>query len=230
MAPVPGPCADGRFQTVNDVVPGSVVLVHGLWMHGLALMLHRRWLARSGFSASTFSYPSVRRDLDANSRSLSRYISRLPGRYIDIVAHSLGGLIVLNMLSRFSAPRVRRIVLMGSPCGGSHCASVLLGIPFVRRILGHSIRDASARTCWEVPASVEIGVISGTRSFGLGRVIPGLPYPNDGVVAAAETWLDGSRDAIALRVSHSEMLISKACAAQVASFLTNGRFSHVHHV
>jgi len=93
-------------------------------------------------------------------------------------------------------------------------------------IVGRSIRDSLARTHWEVPADVEVGVLSGSRSFGMGRLIPGLRQPNDGVVAVEETRLTGSRDAITLPVSHSEMLFSGACAIQIASFLNHGRFIH----
>lgn len=132
------------------------------------------------------------------------------GSAINLVAHSLGGLVVLNMLAQASAPRIRRIVLMGSPCGGSYCASVLLRIPLLAKIVGRSMRDASGRTHWDLPAGVEIGVLAGNRSFGLGRAICGLPCPNDGVVSIEETRLAGCSDAITLRVSHSEMLISKA--------------------
>ena len=210
----------------NGYSEETVVLVHGLWMHGIALFAQRYWLAQYGFVAKTFSYPSVRRTLDENSQLLARYLSGFSGSAINLVAHSLGGLVVLNMLAQASAPRIRRIVLMGSPCGGSYCASVLLRIPLLAKIVGRSMRDASGRTHWDLPAGVEIGVLAGNRSFGLGRMIRGLPCPNDGVVSIEETRLAGCSDAITLRVSHSEMLISKACARQAGHFLRSGRFFH----
>lgn len=195
-------------------------------MHGIALLAQRYWLAQSGFVAKTFSYPSVRRTLDENSQLLARYLSAFPSSVIHLVAHSLGGLVVLNMLAQASPPRIKRIVLMGSPCGGSHCASVLSRIPLLAALVGRSIRDASGRTHWDVPSGVEIGVLAGNRSFGFGRMIRGLPRPNDGVVSVEETRLAGCSDAITLPVSHSEMLISKACARQAGHFLRNGRFLH----
>lgn len=211
---------------MNTAHPETVVLVHGLWMHGIALLAQRHWLAQSGFVAKTFSYPSVRKTLDENSQLLARYLSAFHGSVIHLVAHSLGGLVVLNMLAQASPPSLKRIVLMGSPCGGSYCASVLLRIPLLAALVGRSIRDASGRTLWDVPAGVEIGVLAGNRSFGLGRMIPGLPRPNDGVVSVKETLLAGCCDAITLPVSHSEMLISKTCARQAGHFLRNGRFLH----
>lgn len=93
-------------------------------------------------------------------------------------------------------------------------------------IVGRSIRDCSARSLREATAGAEIGVIAGSRSFGLGRVIPGLPRPNDGVVSVEETRLVGCRDAITLPIGHSEMLVSKACTTQIISFLKGGCFIH----
>ena len=204
-----------------------VILVHGLWMRGFAFLALRHRLTRSGYSSVySFSYPSVSRGLDANSSALSHYISSTFGNTIHLVGHSLGGLVILNMLAQEPDPRIGRVVLMGSPCAGSHCASKLLHTPGLSKIAGLSIRDSLMKARWELPANVEIGVLAGNRSFGLGRLIPGLPRPNDGVVSVVETRLAESRDNVTLPVSHSEMLISPSCAAQVASFLNYGHFSH----
>jgi pimeloyl-ACP methyl ester carboxylesterase len=145
---------------------------------------------------------------------------------LHFVGHSLGGALILTMLARQEEPRVGRVVLLGSPCGGSYCARVLQGIPVLRTILGRSIRDWLASALPKLPAQVPVGVLAGTRSIGLGRLVPGLPRPNDGVVAVTETRLPGSADAITLRVAHAEMLASRACAEQVVAFLHQGRFRH----
>lgn len=209
-----------------DSNTATVVLVHGLWLHGIALMAQRHWLTHQGFYVRIFSYPSVRRSLNANGRALASYISKIPGETINLVGHSLGGLVILNMLAQTTDPRIRRVVLLGSPCGGSHCASVLLRKPGLSTIVGRSLRDALMQNHWKIPADVEIGVLAGNRSVGLGRIIPGLPSPNDGTVSVKETRFSASRDSIVLPVSHSEMLVSKSCVRQVASFLENGRFIH----
>jgi hypothetical protein len=71
----------------------------------------------------------------------------------------------------------------------------------------------------------DVGVIAGSRPFGLGRiVVPGLPAPSDGVVSAAETRLPAMRDHIVLNVSHSGMLISRAVMRQICAFLRDGAF------
>lgn len=204
----------------------TVILVHGLWMHGLAFAFYRRRLAGQGFAVSTFSYPSVRRGLTENVQALAGFASRLDTPTIHLVGHSLGGLLVLASLARLSEIRVGRVVLLGSPVVGSHCAEGLLRWPGGSRLLGRSMRDWLSGAQPDLPAAVEIGVLAGCRSLGLGRVIRGLPQPNDGVVAVAETRLEGCRDSVVLPVAHSQMLLSPACIEQVAIFLKTGKFSH----
>jgi hypothetical protein len=74
---------------------------------------------------------------------------------------------------------------------------------------------------------VEIGVIAGIRPVGLGRLIPGLAQPNDGVIAVSETRIADVKDSISLDINHSGMLLSPTCAEQITSFLKTGNFIHV---
>lgn len=203
-----------------------VVLVHGLWMHAVVFVVVARWLRRQGLDVRCFSYASVSRDLDANSEALARFVAAIPGRQrIHLVGHSLGGLVILGMLARGADPRIARAVLMGSPCNGSHCASTLLRTP-LSPIIGRSIAQGVVRREWPFPPQIQIGILSGMGGIGMGRIIPGLAVPNDGVVTVKETFLSGCAERITLPVSHSAMLFSKACAEQVSAFLLAGHFVH----
>jgi len=201
-----------------------VLLVHGLWMHGAVFHLLRRRLVRRGFSVRTFSYPSVRNSLAANTSLLEAFVDGLASERIHLVGHSLGGVLILNLLARQRVSRIGRVVLMGAPCCGSHCARLLAGLPGLAGIVGHSVRDWLAAPRPILPTGLEIGVLSGNRGIGMGRLLPGLPAPNDGIVAVSETRLEQATDSLTLHVGHSEMLFSAACADQVEAFLTSGRF------
>lgn len=204
----------------------TVVLVHGLWMHGIVFLPLRCRLAERGFAACAFSYPSMRGSLAGNAQALAEFVGRVDADAIHLVGHSLGGLVILAMLARSPDPRLRRAVLMGAPCAGSHSAEVLLGRPRLAAVVGCSLRDWLELPHPPLPAALEIGVLAGNRRFGLGCALPGLPCPNDGVVAVAETRLPAARDTIVLPVAHSQMLLSPACADQIAAFLRTGHFSH----
>ena len=216
------PQATGRQALIGE----TVVLVHGLWMHGLALFAHRRWLANRGYAVESFSYPSMRHDLSANAAALARVVARAKGKIIHLVGHSMGGLVVLTMLARSTDARVRRAVLLGSPCNGCHAAAALARTPIISGILGASMREWLTCTAPQLPARLEVGVLAGNRSCGLGRLFPGLPRPNDGVIGVAETRLPQARDSIVVPVSHSGMLLSRSCNNQVVAFLASGRFRH----
>jgi pimeloyl-ACP methyl ester carboxylesterase len=168
----------------------------------------------------------MRQGLRHNAGLLSQFVASTDSGTIHLVGHSLGGLVVLSMLAQYRDPRVRRVVLMGSPCMGSHCASSLLRTPILAAIVGRTLKEWLALPPPKIPEQVEIGVLSGSRSLGIGRLVPGLPRPNDGVVTVRETQLPEARDFITLPVSHTEMLVSRACADQMAAFLGSGRFIH----
>jgi len=191
--------------------------------------LHAHWLAQRGYRTLRFGYPSVRRTLAENAESLRRCVAATGASDIHLVGHSLGGLLILEMLGQAEAPRVQRVVLLGTPCLGSHCAQRLAAVKGMPALLGRSIMqwlarpsDAAARR----PTTVAVGVIAGTRSVGLGRIVPELPQPNDGVVTLAETRLPNASDFLALPLAHSQLLASRSCALQIASFLDSGRFQH----
>lgn len=228
-----GPRSAQQDRRLDDGTPAlrrtgeTVILVHGLWMPAAIFAVQGHWLERLGYRVLRFGYPSVRNPLAQNAQALQRCIAATAATDIHLVGHSLGGLVILAMLGQTPDPRLRRAVLLGSPCLDSHCARRLARIPGMSALLGQSIADWLARpagTTVAPPSAVAIGVLAGTRSFGLGRIVPGLPRPNDGVVAVAEAQLPGAADAVNLPVAHSEMLVSRRCTEQIAAFLETGRF------
>ena len=75
---------------------------------------------------------------------------------------------------------------------------------------------------WRWPQ--QLGVIAGSRSVGMGRMLAELPVPNDGTVAVDETGIPGLQDEAVFDVSHLGMLLSAEVAAAVVRFLGSGRF------
>lgn len=201
----------------------AVVVVHGLWVNSLIMRPLAHRIERCGYVVSCFSYPSVRATLAQNAARLADFVAILPAVTVHFVGHSLGGLVVLKMLEQVAASREGRIVLMGTPCGGSHAARVLAKSGLGQWLLGLSMPVGEMHLA--APARYDLGVIAGDRGLGLGRFLaPGLPRPNDGVVTVNETRIAGMKDHIVMRVSHSGMLFSSRAASQVCAFLTNGYF------
>lgn len=204
---------------------GSVLVVHGLWMNGFETGLLRHRLGDRGYSASTFSYASMHSDLDQVLERLEQAVRELSPP-VHLVGHSLGGLMALRLLESRGDLPPGRAVLLGAPVAGSVAARSVSRWPIGPTVLG-SLALAeivgSAPRPWR--GAREIGVIAGSLSAGLGRIVAQLPVPNDGTVTVEETRLEGATDHLVLHVSHTSMLLSSAVADAVARFLATGRFA-----
>jgi pimeloyl-ACP methyl ester carboxylesterase len=203
----------------------TVVVVHGLWMTGAVFALQRARLGRFGYRVSAFSYPSMRLGLDEIASRLARFIARLGVPRVHFVGHSLGGLVVLNMLALHPQMRAGRIVLLGTPVAGSCVAEHMARYVGGRALIGRALLDWRAERGAAAAARFEVGMIAGTVRFGVGSLFVRLPVPNDGVVRVDETRMPGLRDHLALPLSHSGMIVSARVARQICNFLELGHFA-----
>ncbi|HEY7744665.1 MAG TPA: alpha/beta hydrolase [Burkholderiales bacterium] len=203
----------------------TVVLVHGLWVHGLVMELMRRRVARCGYRALAYSYPSMRLTLAENAERLARFCRGIAAPRLHFVGHSLGGLVILRMLERAPGLPPGRAVLLGSPVAGSLAARRLARLPGGRAALGRSAPEWRDTAPAGSDTGREIGVIAGRLPVGIGRVVaPDLPAPSDGVVSVAETRLPVAHHHVVLKVNHFGMLVSPAVARQICAFLRDGAF------
>lgn len=208
--------------------PQTVVLVHGLWFPRHFLYPLARRLCRQGFIVRYFSYPSVRADLRANAGRLADFLDHPCTDTLHLVGHSLGGILIRALFHFHPDQRPGRIVTLGSPHGGCQVAQRLNHHALWRRAMGRGVMQllAGVTLDWPLPQR-EIGVISGSHSFGLGRVwYRHLPRPNDGLLTVTESGLPGAADYITLPVSHTGMLFSPVVARQTDEFLKTGHFVH----
>ncbi len=202
----------------------SVVIVHGLWLHGAVFELFRRRLRQSGFDARAFSYASMRQGFEHNVRALARCVEALRGQRVHLVGHSLGGLLCLRYAATLADARLVRIVLLGSPVRGSSVARRLAERPWSKRLLGSAWRELTQGIAPLTSSGIEIGVIAGNLGMGLGRVVTSLSGPHDGTVTVSETQITGITDSILLPVTHTGMIFSASVADRVAQFLHSGKF------
>ena len=202
-----------------------VVLVHGLYTHGRWLSLLARRLQRTGYATVAFSYPSVRRAPADNAGALQDLVASLDAPVVHFLAHSLGGLVVRHLFSRFPDQPPGRVVTLGTPHQGSYTARVICGRG-LQFALGCSIDQGLLQDIPPWPPGRELGSLAGTLNIGLGRLLAGIPRPSDGTVAVAETYLPGMTDHICLPVSHMGMLLAPSVAVQACAFFAMGRFNH----
>ncbi|MEK6244388.1 MAG: alpha/beta fold hydrolase [Pseudomonadota bacterium] len=200
----------------------DVILAHGLWVPGVVMKPLAARLERAGFRCHTFSYMGAARPLEAHAERLARMARDVgPAHFI---GHSLGGLVVLEALNQRPEIAAGRVVLLGTPARGCHAGRRIARYQAGRWFLGQSegLWREGRTVRWTRPEA--LGVVAGTLPIGLGRVFGRLPGVNDGVVCLDETAVEGMADQVVLPVGHSAMLISARVAAQIAVFLSDGKF------
>lgn len=208
----------------------TIVLVHGLWMHGVAMRLVQRRMKRCGYDVRAYSYSTVRCDLTDNAQRLARYVEGLGRDKVHLVGHSMGGLVAYSAARRLPSALRGRVVMCGSPYADSFSGRQLERSLPGRWLLGKCMAQwlREMREAPPADAGLDVGVIAGDGGFGMGRLIaPTLPKPNDGVIAVSETRVPGMRDHIVLPVSHTAMLLSRAVVRQACAYIEHGRFDHV---
>jgi pimeloyl-ACP methyl ester carboxylesterase len=205
-----------------------VVYVHGLWLNGVEGVLLRKRLARSlNAETRTFAYASVISSVTDDARALGSYLGALKADTLHLVGHSLGGLVILKLFESGAGARLPpgRIVLLGSPLNGSRTARTVARLPLGLKILGLGVSEEllTERTRrWR--GERELGVIAGSLSVGLGRLVGLRGAPSDGTIFVEETRLAGISEHLVLRVSHTGLPFSSTVARQTGAFLSSGTF------
>lgn len=219
---------DGNHRSVPDRSRELVVLVHGIWMTGLEMALLARRLRLSGFVTRRFSYHSLRSTPAENADQLYLFLKQQQAGKIHLVAHSLGGIVLMHLFDRYADLPPGRMVLMGSPVQGSRVARCLDSGFLTSTLLGNSREQGLLGGVPDWKGERDLGVIAGSHGFGVGTLVGGISGPGDGTVAIAETEVAGAVDYCLIPTSHMGMVISRAVAMEVATFLRTGRFSGKH--
>jgi len=201
----------------------DIVLVHGLWNRGWMMARMAKRLRTRGHQVRVFSYPTRADNLDGHADHLHSFVRAEETAECHLVGHSMGGLVILNMLNRYDDLPPGRVVLMGTPVKGSNVVKRLKGLPGHGFVFGKT-RENLLKGFQVSPSGRETGMIRGTREFGLGQIAGRQNEPNDGSVCVSETELEGLNDTVDVQVSHSEMLISAEVVEQVDQFLLCGKF------
>lgn len=219
--------------------PNRVILIHGLHQAPFIMKPLAKHLQAQGFDTHQFGYRSMRDSIDVNSARLHSWLdaNHTPDIPIDLVGHSLGGLIIRDFVTRYPQWQIGRCVTLGTPHLGSICADYIWRL--TPAIVGCSYINALDGTVAPLPEHIQLGVIAGDYPYGLGQLF--LQHHNrklkkqgsslldhyrahDGTVYVSETQLEAASDHLILPVSHTGMLVNSKVAAQTAHFLIHGEF------
>jgi pimeloyl-ACP methyl ester carboxylesterase len=209
-------------DTTAGIANANVLLLHGIWMRPFVMRYLGGRLKRAGLHPHYFYYHGVLNTPEKNIEMLSRKIEQLNNGPLYVVAHSLGGLLLLRYLENHPQTPITRIVLLGSPVNGSHVAETLSKCYIGRLILGTS-KDLLVSGARATSGS-SIGMVAGTRGIGVGRLISTLKEPRDGAVFLRETQAKWLTDHVAIHHSHTGMLFSPSVAKLILHYFQSGTF------
>jgi pimeloyl-ACP methyl ester carboxylesterase len=210
----------------------GVVLLHGISRTARSFGKMEGAAGRAGYATLNLDYASRRKALDALAEDIHPAIESLAGRIsgqVHFVCHSMGGLLARVYLAKHRPPNLGRVVMLGTPNGGSEIADRLKNIVLYRAFFGPAgqqlgtLRDAATMALLP-PIDYPVGIVAGNRSiYPMASAF--LPRPHDGRVSVANTKLHGMTDHIVVRTSHPWLVRSDAVIAQTIAFLREGKFT-----
>lgn len=190
------------FEEVDEASP-PVLLIHGfLGTRGSMFTLERR-LVEDGlcvfsFNLGTLNLRDIRRSAFLIHRKVERILAQTPVDKIDIVGHSMGGLIGLYYIKKLGGHRrVRHLVMMGTPVRGTWAA-----------LVGVITMGLWSSSSWQLLP----------RSTFLDELAKDDPPPEVGIytIAAARDWvcpLPSTRmrgaTAVTVPLGHSSLVVSE---------------------
>ncbi|WP_351235485.1 alpha/beta fold hydrolase [Streptomyces sp. NPDC002133] len=136
----PRPARSPETPTLPGTGRPPVVLLHGFIDNRSVFVLLRRSLARNGWRhVESLNYSPLTCDIRTAAELLGRHIeetcARTGHREVDIVGHSLGGLIGRYYVQRLGGDRrVRTLVTLGTPHSGTSVAPLASAHPIVRQM------------------------------------------------------------------------------------------------
>ena len=203
------------------------MLVHGLWHGASSQWLLARRLQGAGFRTHVFTYSSRRETEEQAALRLAEFIRSRLTSPVHVLAHSLGALVSMAALLEDDLPR-GRAVLLGPPLRGSEVARRLQGLPLLSRLFGEAGSSLS-QGAQMVPPGRDIGLITGNRALGAGRLLGILDGESDGTVAHAESRVTAATDEVCLKTSHTGLLFNAEVADEAVRFFRYGRFGSAAH-
>jgi len=220
------------FTSTTSAKKGDyVILLHGLGRTSDSMNEVAEVLTKQDYKVLNLDYASRKSTIESIVDSVLMLqleaFCHDTSKNINLVTHSMGGIILRQYLSKKDRREIHRIVMLSPPNKGSEVVDFLKDIPGVIEIMGPAFIQLSADSNSFVNhiavSKEEIGVITGnsTINFINSIIIPG---PDDGKVAVGRAKLDEMTDFLVVNRSHPFIMNAPEVLDQIVYFLKNGFF------
>ncbi len=220
----------------NTDTTEDIVLLHGILKTPLELLPAAIYLRSKGYRVHILGYRTGQGSIHDIAEKVWHDMIRkgldAPKLRLHFVAHSMGGLVVHDIIKHHAPEKLGRVVLWGTPLQGCEYADRLNDDRYTGPIFkwlwgtaGQELQIKADDPERERPMVYQAGMIAGNASLNpLARWHLEGAGVHDGIVPLARTFRTGLADHIVLPLSHTGLLVSPAVFKQTAHFLKHGRF------
>lgn len=205
----------------------GVLLLHGMLRSSKCMTTVAAAAQAAGYETFQFNYPSTQITIPEAAEYLNQSIKSLDGiEELSIIGHSMGGLVTRAYFAQHCDPRIKRVVMLGTPNKGAELADLLYRSIVIRTASGPGGRQLVTDPQGLIPLlpapKCEFAIIAGGRGNQAGWN-PFLSGDDDGTVTVESTRLIGAADFSIVRTTHTLMLGSPEVIDQALRFIAEGR-------
>ena len=202
-----------RSALDNFLYHKRILYIHGANMSPVSFSAIQKVCGRHKALAPDYS---VEVPLENNTKRIARLARKEFGdKEFAIIAHSLGGIIALLLLKK--RLKIRKIVTISTPLGGSEAASYLRYM-FPSYQLYKDISPSSDLIKEALNIKLTVPVLSVVSTGGKTK-IPFLSEENDTVVTVSSQTASNHLEYYYVDLNHFEVLMSEEVANKIKSFL-----------
>lgn len=172
----------------------TVVLLHGIWRTENSMRRLERAFRDEGYSVLNETYSSHTESIPEIAEDLWKTVNSLDTEKVHFVAHSMGGLVVRQMLASHEMTNLGRVVMIAPPSRGAALADHYGRLRLFGAVMGpaglqlHSGDESYVAQL--PPPPCEFAIIAGSRGDPEGWN-PRIPGDDDGTVGVSESLLPG---------------------------------------
>jgi pimeloyl-ACP methyl ester carboxylesterase len=213
------------------LIPRIAVCLHGFLRTGAAMLPIAYRLKSAGYTeviCPTFQLAlgPIERHGERAAKLIAELSERNDGMLVDVVTHSMGGLVFRASLAH--SPPIRRVVMLAPPNKGAQAADKVrswLPLHFSGWDPLAPLLSSSPDSLPTPPDNVEFGILTGGvgSEAGYSSMLTG---DNDGKVRVEEARLEGARDFRVVPYHHTLIMAWDDVFRLVLCFFRHGTFEN----
>jgi len=201
----------------------NIIILHGLYMHGIAMLPLSKRLNKLGYETKVISYNTVAIDEKKVFQAIDKALDDQTTNIL--VGHSLGGLMIKHYLAsrQPETGQISHVIALGSPLIGASIVGKIQKMG-LGKLLGNSVRYGLVKHQDQWLFSQKLGSIAGTVPVGVRSILMGRDAQSDGTVTVEETMISGMTDHKLIKNTHTSLIYSSQVAELIDHFIKHDGF------